>query len=108
MGKGAQGPRIRDTGPRSKRPHSGILPLAGLQPGGLNLIMILGPSPLPHGSLSPMLSLIGYRATGKTTLARLLAERLGWPWTDADVEIERRRGKSHRPHFRGGRRSGLS
>jgi len=40
------------------------------------------------------LILIGYRATGKTTLARLLAERLGWDWVDADVEIERRAGKS--------------
>ena len=39
------------------------------------------------------LILIGYRATGKTTLARLLAERLGWEWIDADVEIERRAGK---------------
>ncbi len=41
-----------------------------------------------------VLSLIGYRATGKTTIARLLAERLGWAWIDADVEIERRAGKS--------------
>jgi shikimate kinase len=41
-----------------------------------------------------IVTLIGYRATGKTTLARLLAERLGWPWIDADVEIERRAGKS--------------
>jgi shikimate kinase len=40
------------------------------------------------------LILIGYRATGKTTLARLLAERLGWEWIDADVEIERRAGKA--------------
>lgn len=40
------------------------------------------------------ITLIGYRATGKTTLARLLAERLGWKWIDADVEIERRAGKS--------------
>ena len=40
------------------------------------------------------LVLIGYRATGKTTLARLLAERLQWEWIDADVEIERRAGKS--------------
>jgi shikimate kinase len=38
--------------------------------------------------------LIGYRATGKTTLARRLAERLGCDWIDADVEIERRTGKS--------------
>ncbi|MEN6407967.1 MAG: shikimate kinase [Thermoguttaceae bacterium] len=40
------------------------------------------------------LTLIGYRATGKTTLARLLAQRLDWDWIDADVEIERRAGKS--------------
>ena len=40
------------------------------------------------------LVLIGYRATGKTTLARLLAQRLGWGWIDADVEIEQRAGKS--------------
>ena len=40
------------------------------------------------------LTLIGYRATGKTTIARILAERLGWDWIDADVEIERRAGKS--------------
>lgn len=39
------------------------------------------------------LILIGYRATGKTTLARLLAGRLGWDWIDADVEIERAAGK---------------
>lgn len=37
--------------------------------------------------------LIGYRATGKTTVARLLSEKLGWPWVDLDVEIERRAGK---------------
>jgi shikimate kinase len=41
-----------------------------------------------------LLTLIGYRATGKTTLARLVAQRLGWEWIDADVEIERRAGKS--------------
>jgi shikimate kinase len=40
------------------------------------------------------LTLIGYRATGKTTLAKLLAERIGWDWADADAEIERRAGKS--------------
>jgi shikimate kinase len=40
------------------------------------------------------LVLIGYRATGKTTLARRLAQRLGCDWIDADVEIERCAGKS--------------
>ncbi len=38
--------------------------------------------------------LIGYRATGKTTLAELLAERLDCDWIDTDVKIERRAGKS--------------
>lgn len=41
-----------------------------------------------------ILTLIGYRATGKTTLAKLLAKRLAWDWIDADVEIESRAGKS--------------
>ncbi|MDZ7618543.1 MAG: shikimate kinase [Patescibacteria group bacterium] len=41
-----------------------------------------------------LLVLIGYRATGKTTLAKLLAHRLGCDWIDADVEIERRAEKS--------------
>ncbi len=41
-----------------------------------------------------ILTLIGYRATGKTTLAELLARRLGWQWIDADVEIERLSGKT--------------
>lgn len=38
--------------------------------------------------------LIGYRATGKSTVAQALAERLGRPWVDADVEIERRAGQT--------------
>jgi len=40
------------------------------------------------------IALIGYRGTGKSTVARLLALRLAWPWVDADVEIELRAGKS--------------
>jgi len=40
------------------------------------------------------LLLIGYRGTGKTTVAELLSAGLGWPWLDADVEIEKRAGKS--------------
>ena len=35
-----------------------------------------------------ILTLIGYRGTGKTSLAEPLAERLGWVPVDADVEIE--------------------
>jgi shikimate kinase len=39
-------------------------------------------------------ALIGYRGTGKSTVARHLALELGWVWVDADVEIELRAGKS--------------
>jgi shikimate kinase len=38
--------------------------------------------------------LIGARGSGKTTVAKLLAERLGWSYVDADDEIEARAGKS--------------
>jgi shikimate kinase len=37
--------------------------------------------------------LVGYRGTGKTTVARLVARRLGRESIDADKEIERRAGK---------------
>ncbi|HVX16166.1 MAG TPA: shikimate kinase [Pirellulales bacterium] len=40
------------------------------------------------------LALIGYRGTGKSTVARQLALELGWDWVDADVELELAAGKS--------------
>lgn len=40
------------------------------------------------------LVLIGYRGTGKTTVARRLSQRLGWSALDADDEVERRAGRS--------------
>jgi shikimate kinase len=40
------------------------------------------------------LVLIGYRGTGKTTVAQQLALALDWEWVDADVEVELRAGKS--------------
>jgi shikimate kinase len=46
-----------------------------------------------------LVMLIGYRGTGKSTVARLLAERLGWAWIDADDEIERRAGRTIREIF---------
>jgi shikimate kinase len=43
--------------------------------------------------------LIGPRGSGKTTIAGLLAERLGWAWVDADVVLETRHAKSIRTIF---------
>jgi shikimate kinase len=43
--------------------------------------------------------LIGLRGAGKTTIARLLAERLGWSWCDADHVLEERYGKTIRQIF---------
>jgi len=48
------------------------------------------------------LFLIGYRGSGKTTVAAILAERLGWPWIDADAELERRAGRTIKQIFAGG------
>ena len=45
------------------------------------------------------LYLIGYRGSGKTTVAAELARLLGWKWLDADDEIERRAGKSIKEIF---------
>jgi shikimate kinase len=39
------------------------------------------------------LFLIGYRGSGKSTVARLVAQRLGWAVVDSDDEVEREAGK---------------
>ncbi len=44
--------------------------------------------------------LIGYRGTGKTTVARLLAARLGWSWADTDQRIQRQTGLTIAELFR--------
>lgn len=41
-----------------------------------------------------VITLIGYRGTGKSTLARALGARLGWASIDADDQIEAIAGKS--------------
>jgi shikimate kinase len=48
---------------------------------------------------SSLLFLIGPRGGGKTTVARLLAARLGWDWCDADTVLEGRCGRSIREVF---------
>lgn len=40
----------------------------------------------------PRVTLIGYRGTGKSTVAALLGETLGCGWCDADAELERKLG----------------
>lgn len=39
-----------------------------------------------------IITLIGYRGSGKTSVARPLATQLGWDWIDADPVIEERAG----------------
>lgn len=46
-----------------------------------------------------LIFLIGYRGTGKSTVARLLADRLAWRWLDADQVLEDRFGRSIRQIF---------
>ena len=48
---------------------------------------------------SSVIFLIGYRCTGKTTVARLLAGKIGWDWIDADSLLEARYRKSIRQIF---------
>lgn len=52
-----------------------------------------------HQSQFNNILLIGYRGTGKTTVARLLAERMSWSWVDADATLEERCGRSIRIIF---------
>jgi shikimate kinase len=49
---------------------------------------------VPRLTDSRPIALIGYRGTGKTTMAQVLARQLGWDWVDSDVEIELDAGKS--------------
>ena len=42
----------------------------------------------------PRITLIGYRGTGKSTVASLLADTLGCGWSDADLVLEEKLGCS--------------
>lgn len=46
-----------------------------------------------------VITLIGYRGCGKSSVAPELAGRLGWSWTDSDPLIEQRAGCSIREIF---------
>jgi len=46
-----------------------------------------------------IVTLIGYRGSGKSTVARELSSRLGWEWIDADALIEEAAGRSIREIF---------
>ena len=43
--------------------------------------------------------LTGYRGSGKTTVARLLADKLGWSWSDADEVLEKNYARTIRQIF---------
>jgi shikimate kinase len=43
---------------------------------------------------TPGLYLVGFMASGKTTVGRALADHIGWPFVDMDAEIEAREGKA--------------
>ena len=43
--------------------------------------------------------LVGFMGAGKTTVGRIIAERLGQPFVDSDVLIEQRHGRSIRDIF---------
>ncbi len=42
----------------------------------------------------PFLYLVGYRGTGKTTVGRLVAAAMGWPFVDLDERIEEVAGRN--------------
>jgi shikimate kinase len=42
---------------------------------------------------TPGIYLVGFMASGKSTIGRALADELGWPFVDIDLEIETHAGK---------------
>ena len=56
-------------------------------------------SPASDAGLPANLFLIGYRATGKSTVGALVAAGLGWSFVDADAVLESRAGMSIREIF---------
>lgn len=53
------------------------------------------PHPVPGGSSGgERLLLVGMMGAGKSTVARALAEQLGWPLLDTDRAVEQRQGRT--------------
>ena len=50
-------------------------------------------------SRGDIIFLVGYRGTGKSTVGRLLAQRLGWAFADADDHVEQAAGTSIKEIF---------
>lgn len=72
------GPRkVRDPGTRS---HEPVMSIANEPPLAVRLIQ--------------RVVLLGYMASGKSTVGESLARRLDWRFLDFDVEIERREGRT--------------
>ena len=49
---------------------------------------------------TPGLYLVGFMASGKTTVGYALADEIGWPFVDIDSEIEQREGQAISQIFR--------
>ena len=49
--------------------------------------------------MTPLIFLVGYRGSGKTTVGGVLAGRLGWAFVDADAVVEERYGRTIRDIF---------
>ena len=56
--------------------------------------MTQGPIPIRR-----QVFLLGFMGCGKTTVGKLLSQRLGWSFLDVDEEIERRHGRTIRQIF---------
>jgi len=56
-------------------------------------------APAAIARLPARVALIGFMGSGKTTIGRLLAARLGYAFLDLDEQIERQRGQSIRQIF---------
>ena len=52
------------------------------------------PGPVRPTPVADRILLVGMMGAGKTTVGRLVADRLGWPYLDSDAEVERSTGRT--------------